>query len=993
MANTVGLDSTSNHTHTLDSSATLESLNLCSYNMHGFTQGLPFLQHMCDRPNPPDLVLIQESWLTCANLYKINNFSPKFSSFGKSAMEKSVGEGILRGRPFGGCHILVKSDLCKFISHVHCSDRFVILVYKNIVLLNVYLPTVVNMEDECRLVDLLTAIQDAIEIAMSTVRKPYLICGGDFNLNFDSNSRASILLNNFKKDWSLSLCNKILPGNINYSYYHESLQQRSLIDYFLIPDPCWLVSYKILDSALNLSDHLCIEICVKFHSYASSVSLNISNPAPPRNNLTVRDWSLQNRRLFYEQTRCNFIEIHDRILQLFLYCKEYNAASKPNVIAQVESLYAEIVSSLLAAASDVIPIIKPNVRKPWWDETLSLLKALSIETHDIWVDSGRPLQGPIFLEKQRSKLLYKKRIAENKKLSEDNISNSLQKRLLDSDQISFWKIWHKEFGKKPKVSNCVDGLSDDTCIANHFAATFANICKPSDQFKISALEAKIAFTEKLATYKGSPCNYNDICNIACIESAIGKLSSNKASGYDMLTAEYLKFCHPIVWSSLSMLFYVMLVYSYVPDAFGIGLTFPLLKADIKGSTACSDAYRGITIMPTISKLFELILLQILNPFIENSKSQFAFKKGFGCAHAIYSVNRIVNHFTSLKSTVNLCSVDISKAFDKVNHHKLFSKMMDRNVPINCISLLACWYEKSIISVRWGSSFSYFVSLETGVRQGSTLSPKLFALFVDEILVRLNQSGLGCHIKGMPFNAIMYADDLLLISISITDLQQMIDICTRVLDSCHLEINPNKTVGLRIGPRHQVKNCTVNVKGRPLVWKSDLKYLGIFIMGSKTFKCNLQSSRQKFFQAANGIFGKIGLRAPHNLILSLIDTFCIPVLLYGVEALSLTKSDRNTLDFTYSTTFFKIFNVKETATIRLCQFYSRCLPASYRLDIRKINLLYGIKNCTDSLPFILCSLLDFNDQIDLYNKYNISPQDSVSSRNRKVWSAFESDLRL
>ena len=100
------------------------------------------------------------------------------------------------------------------------------------------------------------------------------------------------------------------------------------------------------------------------------------------------------------------------------------------------------------------------------------------------------------------------------------------------------------------------------------------------------------------------------------------------------------------------------------------------------------------------------------------------------------------------------------------------------------------------------------------------------------------------------------------------------------------------------------------------------------MSSKIFKCNLQTSRQNFFQAANGIFGKIGLRAPHNVILSLIDSFCIPVLLYGVEAMRLTKSDRSTLDFTYSTTFFKMFYVKEAATIKLCQFYSRCLPPSY-----------------------------------------------------------------
>ena len=156
----------------------------------------------------------------------------------------------------------------------------------------------------------------------------------------------------------------------------------------------------------------------------------------------------------------------------------------------------------------------------------------------------------------------------------------------------------------------------------------------------------------------------------------------------------------------------------------------------------------------------------------------------------------------------------------------------RNVPVNCILLLSCWFDKSTICVRWGSSFSYFVILETGVRQGSILSPKLFALFVDELLVRLRRSGLGCHIKGMCFNAVMYADDLLLLSISISHLQKMIDICLEVLRSCFLDINPSKSVGLRIGPRHKFK-CTLFVNGQPLAWKSELKYLGIFIVSSIT----------------------------------------------------------------------------------------------------------------------------------------------------------------
>ena len=217
------------------------------------------------------------------------------------------------------------------------------LVYKNIVIVNVYLPTVVDADDECRLADLLTNIEDAVEVAMSTLRSPYLICGGDFNLDFDSNSRASVLLQKFSKRWSLSLCNKLLRGNIDYSYYHESLQQRSLIDYFLIPDSCWVASYQVLDSPLNLSDHLCIEISVRIMSYWSNgLSVNVAPPVP-KNNYICRDWSVKYRRLYYEQTRLYFDTICDRINNLSINIEHTdqsnNFATSSHVVRFIQLLF------------------------------------------------------------------------------------------------------------------------------------------------------------------------------------------------------------------------------------------------------------------------------------------------------------------------------------------------------------------------------------------------------------------------------------------------------------------------------------------------------------------------------------------------------------------------------------------------------------------------------------------------------------------------------
>jgi len=64
-----------------------------------------------------------------------------------------------------------------------------------------------------------------------------------------------------------------------------------------------------------------------------------------------------------------------------------------------------------------------------------------------------------------------------------------------------------------------------------------------------------------------------------------------------------------------------------------------------------------------------------------SDLQFGFKKGLGCSHALNTVRSIVQNYTAGNSTVNLCALDMAKAFDKVNHCALFIKLLDRNVPL------------------------------------------------------------------------------------------------------------------------------------------------------------------------------------------------------------------------------------------------------------------------------------------------------------------------
>ena len=168
---------------------------------------------------------------------------------------------------------------------------------------------------------------------------------------------------------------------------------------------------------------------------------------------------------------------------------------------------------------------------------------------------------------------------------------------------------------------------------------------------------------------------------------------------------------------------------------------------------------------------------------------------------------------------------------------------------------------------------------------------------------------------------MYADDLLLLSISITDMQQLIDICCENLAECDLLINSRKTTCVRIGPRHCHTDCDLYLNGDKLIWKSEVKYLGINILSGRNFRCNLQPVRQKFYRSVNGIFGKIYSTNNPTVILSLINSCCMPVLLYGLEALQLNSSSIDSINFMYSSVFSKVFKTKDKNTIKLCKYYS------------------------------------------------------------------------
>jgi len=140
----------------------------------------------------------------------------------------------------------------------------------------------------------------------------------------------------------------------------------------------------------------------------------------------------------------------------------------------------------------------------------------------------------------------------------------------------------------------------------------------------------------------------------------------------------------------------------------------------------------------------------------------------------------------------MCLLDASKAYDQVNHRKVFEKLANRSVSYYFIRILSHWYMTQTILIRWGDDISIGFGTTNRLRQGGVISSYLNNFYINDLTGILNWQKIGCMSGKMIINNLMYADDLILISPSANGLRSLMNVCEKYATAHDIVYNSKKS---------------------------------------------------------------------------------------------------------------------------------------------------------------------------------------------------------
>ena len=518
---------------------------------------------------------------------------------------------------------------------------------------------------------------------------------------------------------------------------------------------------------------------------------------------------------------------------------------------------------------------------------------------------------------------------------------------------------------------CLPRGMDDGKLAEDFKEFFTD--------KISTIRSKIESDKDVLGCPGTQLHQNAEHSIGASferfsmmsEEDIAKLidsMSDKFCSLDCVPTWLLKKCLPELSPLLNYIINTSLTSGSFPTHLKSAILMPTLKSnDLDRDTLSS--YRPVSNLSFISKVLEKCALRQLSEYLESNKlmchAQSGYRQHHSCETLLVRMFDDINSSIAQKQAVALVLLDLSAAFDTIDHEMLATKLSsDYGIGAEVLAWITSYLECRTFSVKINNSRSTIGALLFGVPQGSLLGPILFILYTKDLEKIANRFGLTIQ---------LYADDSqLYISFNLLDKSDL-NVKLELIKECLTEIklwmvqhfmklNENKTQFILIGKKAAVdkfKETTLNLSGTTIQQtdfkKDSAKSLGVKLDSDLSMKRQVNDVKRKCYWSLTNL-GNFGHFLTENLKISLVKTLILSKLDYcNALYIGLNVSILKKLQSTINSSIRFIYNIRDWST-DLSPYYKRAhiLPIQLRIKYKICLLVH--KSLNDTAPPYLRQLI-------------------------------------
>ena len=504
---------------------------------------------------------------------------------------------------------------------------------------------------------------------------------------------------------------------------------------------------------------------------------------------------------------------------------------------------------------------------PGWNRRVKSYYKTARENYLKWLENGKERNTEEFFKMSCSKREFKKALNQCKINEKEEIDISISQKYKLKDYTAFWKEVRKKriLGKK---TNIIDGKNSCSDIINIFTKKFLldsrvqddvseDECRLINKLR-SSWETTRKFHMKISSYR-----LREYCN---------KL--NPGMGHDGIHSLFLKNASDEFLDKLACFMNACFSHCFTPPDILKGDMNPTIK-DLKGNITDSANYRPVMQSSCVLKLFELHILSVLEERVGFNSRQFGFRKGSSTSDACLLLKETIYKYTKNKDRAYVAFIDLSKAFDRVDHFLLGELLLQENIPPDLTLLIMNYLRNQSARVCWNDMKGDYENIDKGVRQGGILSPFLFKLYIDHVLDNISESDRGCKFGLIRMNVLAYADDLVIIADNKDNLAYLYKKLKIGMQNLKLMINENKSKCMIFErPTSRIGIKELKLGNDVLEVVDHYKYLGHVIQNQLLDILDIKQRMSDFNGRFNNIFRNFKNVSLETLFY-LFDAFCLP----------------------------------------------------------------------------------------------------------------------